>query len=48
MEEVDVKLSDEGAMVKITVAYLIRQTNSRHNHVIPFSQLEGTNLQFGV
>lgn len=46
--DVDVGLSDEGAMVSITVVYQILQTNSRHNHVIPFAQLEGTNLQLGV
>jgi phage baseplate assembly protein W len=31
-------------MVVISVHYTIRQTNTRHNHVFPFSLLEGTNL----
>jgi phage baseplate assembly protein W len=41
---VDVVVSDDGATVELRIAYSIRQTNARHNHVIPFSVHEGTNL----
>ncbi|SMS01973.1 Gene 25-like lysozyme [Vibrio mangrovi] len=37
--------SDE--LVVIQVNYTIRKTNTRHNHVFPFSLLEGTNLTAG-
>ncbi|MCF6437568.1 GPW/gp25 family protein [Pseudoalteromonas sp. MMG022] len=30
--------------VVISIVYTIKQTNTRHNHVFPFSILEGTNL----
>jgi phage baseplate assembly protein W len=43
--DVSVTVADDGATVEIGIHYVIRQTNARHNHVIPFSVLEGTNLQ---
>lgn len=47
VESVDLQLSDQGVMLSLTVVYLIRQTNTRHNHVFPFSLIEGSNLQAG-
>ena len=44
VESIDVSFTPEPAMVVIHIGYLIRQTNSRHNHVFPFSLLEGTTL----
>ncbi|WP_107759263.1 GPW/gp25 family protein [Dickeya sp. Secpp 1600] len=37
-------LPEPASMVAIHIDYIIRQTNTRHNHVFPFSLLEGTNL----
>ncbi|CAM4139094.1 GPW/gp25 family protein [Pseudoalteromonas byunsanensis] len=34
----------EESLVVISIIYTIKQTNTRHNHVFPFSILEGTNL----
>lgn len=48
VEGVELELSDQGVMLELTIVYLIRQTNTRHNHVFPFSQLEGANLQAGL
>jgi phage baseplate assembly protein W len=48
VESVNLALSDLGVMLELTVTYQIRQTNTRHNHVFPFSQLEGNNLQAGI
>ncbi|MEN0578765.1 hypothetical protein SAMN05216563_105263 [Phytobacter palmae] len=44
VETIDVSFKLKPATVVIHIGYLIRQTNSRHNHVFPFSLLEGTNL----
>lgn len=35
---------DTELTVMVTIAYTIRSTNSRHNHVFPLSIKEGTNL----
>lgn len=35
------------SIVAISIIYTIKQTNTRHNHVFPFSLLEGTNLTAG-
>lgn len=48
VESVDLELSDQGVMLELTIGYLIRETNTRHNHVFPFSQIEGSNLQAGI
>ncbi|NOU50287.1 GPW/gp25 family protein [Pseudoalteromonas sp. JBTF-M23] len=32
------------SQVVISVVYTVKRTNTRHNHVFPFSILEGTNL----
>ncbi|QMV15966.1 GPW/gp25 family protein [Vibrio spartinae] len=40
-------LAESDELVVIQVDYTIRQTNTRHNHVFPFSLLEGTNLTVG-
>lgn len=45
VESVDFSTSEDGAAVALSIAYRIKQTNSRHNHVFPFSLLEGTNLR---
>lgn len=37
-------LTDDAATVALTIRYTVKQTNTRHNHVFPFSLLEGTNL----
>ncbi|GAB3437812.1 GPW/gp25 family protein [Massilia solisilvae] len=43
VDKVDVS-SPDGTIVYIAVTYHIRTTNTRHNHVFPFSLAEGTNL----
>ncbi len=48
VEQVDVSASADGSIVQVQVSYVVRSTNSRHNHVIPFAMLEGTNLDLGV
>lgn len=40
-------VSEPESTVAISVIYTIKQTNTRHNHVFPFSLLEGTNLTAG-
>lgn len=40
-------LNQPESTVAISVVYTIKQTNTRHNHVFPFSLLEGTNLTAG-
>lgn len=35
---------NEGTRLEISIEYLIRKTNTRHNHIYPFSDIEGTNL----
>ncbi|WP_248798712.1 GPW/gp25 family protein [Pseudomonas sp. MWU13-2105] len=45
VERVDLSIQDGGAVVNVAITYVVRQTNARHNHVFPFSQLEGTNLE---
>jgi len=42
--DVILTLSPEQGLVSINVTYQVRRTNARHNHVFPFSRLEGTNL----
>ena len=46
VEQVDVS-SPDGVLVFISVSYHVRTTNTRHNHVFPFSLNEGTNLEPG-
>lgn len=36
---------DNGSTVNLAIYYTVKNTNTRHNHVFPFSLLEGTNLQ---
>ncbi len=38
------QMPDSAAHVGVFIEYLIKKTNTRHNHVYPFSDLEGTNL----
>lgn len=45
--KVELSLSRDGALVHVNIQYTVRQTNARHNHVFPFSQYEGTNLEMG-
>ena len=40
-------VNEPESTVAISVIYTIKQTNTRHNHVFPFSLLEGTNLTAG-
>ncbi|MDU8498224.1 GPW/gp25 family protein [Pseudomonas syringae] len=47
VERVDLSVQTASATVHIAISYIVRQTNTRHNHVYPFSQLEGTNLEIG-
>ena len=35
---------DQVGTVALHIYYTIKQTNTRHNHVFPFSVKEGTNL----
>lgn len=45
VESIDITESDSfNATLHINIVYVINQTNTRHNHVFPFSLLEGTNL----
>lgn len=37
----------EGSMVALNICFQIKQTNTRHNHVFPFSLIEGTLLNTG-
>lgn len=36
---------DPASTVAVSIQYTIKNTNTRHNHVFPFSLLEGTNLK---
>ena len=46
VNEVDITIEDAAApLVRISVDYTVRTTNSRHNHVFPFSVNEGNNIQ---
>jgi phage baseplate assembly protein W len=47
VQQVQVAVSNGGTRVQVTVAYVVKLTNSRHNHVFPFSLLEGSNLDMG-
>lgn len=44
VEAVNTAISADGITVMLAINYTVRQTNTRHNHVFPFSLLEGTNL----
>ncbi|MCA2997712.1 MAG: GPW/gp25 family protein [Rhodocyclaceae bacterium] len=44
VERTDIREVDGGAMIELGIGYLVKQTNTRHNHVFPFSLVEGTNL----
>ncbi len=45
VNEVDLQISDDAEpMAMVTIDYTVRNTNSRHNHVYPFSLNEGTLL----
>ena len=45
VDQVSVEVEgDTEPTVIVSIQYLIRSTNSRHNHVFPFSIGEGTNL----
>ncbi len=44
VEQISIEFEDEQGVLYITVAYRIRQTNSRHNMVYPFYILEGNNI----
>lgn len=46
--EIKTVLRSDGSLLEIHIAYLIRQTNSRHNYVFPYSELEGHNLDLGA
>jgi phage baseplate assembly protein W len=45
VEQVTVTPVERGTRLNIGIVYVVRKTNARHNHVFPFSQLEGTNLE---
>jgi len=44
VEKIDADLSPDGSQLSLTVYYQIQETNTRHNHVYPFSLIEATNL----
>lgn len=45
VKEVEVSYADpHTGLVNVVITYVFRKTNSRHNHVFPFSLKEGTNL----
>lgn len=50
IEVSDVKtvLANNGTLLELHISYLIRQTNSRHNYVFPYSELEGHTLDTGA
>jgi phage baseplate assembly protein W len=48
VEKVDVTDSEVSSNIFITIIYRINKSNSRHNHVFPFSLIEGTNLKLGL
>ncbi len=45
--DVAVGLSADAQLAEIQIQYQIRQTNSRHNYVFPYSEIEGSNLNKG-
>jgi phage baseplate assembly protein W len=48
VENVDVSSTDDINRIEINIIYYVINTNSRHNHVFPFSLLEGTNIKTGL
>lgn len=47
VNQVEVSVSNDAAStVSILVDYTIRSTNTRHNHVYPYSLFEGSNLEY--
>ena len=44
VERVDFSMAADGSSIALNITYKIKQINTRHNHVFPFSLLEGTNL----
>jgi phage baseplate assembly protein W len=45
VDKVDVvNHADLAATISLSINYTIKNTNTRHNHVFPFSMKEGTNL----
>jgi uncharacterized protein len=48
VEAIEVSLSDDRTVARFNVIYFIDQTNTRTNHVYPFSMLEATNLSPGI
>ncbi len=38
------QIPNGAAHLGVFIEYLVKKTNTRHNHVYPFSDLEGTNL----
>jgi len=47
VERIETILSTDGSLLSLKVFYVVHQTNTRHNHVHPFSTLEATNLTVG-
>lgn len=46
VNKVDVKfVKDTETLALVSIYYTVKKTNARHNHVFPFSLLEGTNLK---
>lgn len=46
VESVEVQsLGTDDNTLLLTISYVIKHTNTRHNHVFPFSILEGTHLK---
>jgi uncharacterized protein len=44
VESVAIAMSEDGSIANLSITYKIKMSNTRHNHVFPFSLLEGTNL----
>lgn len=44
VEDVNIALSEDGSTATLSISYKVKLTNTRHNHVFPFSLLEGSNL----
>jgi hypothetical protein len=47
VESVDFSDAGDGTTIALSINYKVKQTNTRHNHVFPFSLIEGTNLKAG-
>jgi phage baseplate assembly protein W len=47
IEVFDIDVAEGGAAIALNILYRIKQTNTRHNHVFPFSLIEGTLLNTG-